>query len=99
MFQQRLNSLSVRLHLQPVDPLLVKVDPDLVKSGSTRRNNQTPAMRFVRTWRNKRWEPYLPGSSLKGVFRSRAEQLVRTLNPYEQGVCETFGANACSDRE
>lgn len=98
MLHQRLNSLSVQLRLQPTDPLLVKVDPDLVKSDPTRRSNQIPDMRFVRTWRNGRWEPYLPGSSLKGVFRARAEQLARTLNSYEQGACETFGPNACSER-
>ncbi|MCE7987665.1 MAG: hypothetical protein DYG89_41400 [Caldilinea sp. CFX5] len=46
-------------------------------------------MRFVRTRRNGRDEPYLPGASLKGVLRSRAEQLVRTFLP-AQRVCDIF---------
>lgn len=36
-------------------------------------------MQFVRTRRNGQEEPYLPGSSLKGVLRSRCEQLAVTF--------------------
>ena len=44
--------------------------------------------------------PYIPGSSLKGVLRSAAESLFRTL-PKKQGdtsglwACSTFGEDAC----
>lgn len=50
-------------------------------------------MRFVRTQRNGRDEPYLPGASLKGVLRSRAEQLARTFLP-AQRVCDIFAEQA-----
>lgn len=43
-------------------------------------------MTFVRTWRNGVEEPYLPGSSLKGVLRSRCEQLAATFGDPDE-VC------------
>lgn len=36
-------------------------------------------MKFVRTLRNGKEEPYLPGSGLKGVLRSRCEQMAATF--------------------
>lgn len=42
---------------------------------------------FVQTDRNGQREPFLPGSSLKGVLRSRAEKLARTMG---QGCCDPF---------
>ena len=48
-------------------------------------------MRFVATRRPGKPDPevYLPGSGLKGVLRSRAEQLTRTLLPHVP-VCDIF---------
>jgi CRISPR-associated RAMP protein (TIGR02581 family) len=43
--------------------------------------------------------PYIPGSSLKGVLRSAAEALFRTLPKTDDGsglwACSTFGEDAC----
>ena len=47
-------------------------------------------MRFVVTRRNGADEPYLPGSGLKGVLRSRAEQWARTFLPATERVCDIF---------
>ncbi len=47
-------------------------------------------MRFVVTRRNGADEPYLPGSGLKGVLRSRAEQWARTFLPTAERVCDIF---------
>jgi len=44
-------------------------------------------MDFVQTYRNGGREVYLPGSSLKGVFRSQAERIVRTLTINAKGPC------------
>ncbi len=53
-------------------------------------------MRFVVTRRNGADEPYLPGSGLKGVLRSRAEQWARTfLSPTER-VCDIFNEDAAA---
>lgn len=71
-------------------------------------------MEFVRTHRRPnnglgapRWEPYLPGSSLKGALRAHAERLARTLNPdhAHDVACDVFSEKseggqeaACSHR-
>jgi CRISPR-associated RAMP protein (TIGR02581 family) len=54
--------------------------------------------RFVRTDRRRGREPFVPGSSLKGVLRQRAERLARTVG---QGCCDPFAASGDTpgDRE
>jgi CRISPR/Cas system CSM-associated protein Csm3 (group 7 of RAMP superfamily) len=47
-------------------------------------------MRFVTIRRNGHDEPYLPGSGLKGVLRTRAEQFARTFLPANERVCDIF---------
>ncbi len=39
--------------------------------------------------------PYIPGSSFKGVLRSRVEQLMRTLIKGEKGACIPIDLNEC----
>ena len=59
-------------------------------------------MQFVRTRRNGQDEPYLPGSSLKGVLRSRCEQLAVTFG--KKPICNIFdeedgsGERSCTKR-
>ncbi len=48
-------------------------------------------MRFVLTRHNGRDEPYIPGASLKGVLRSHAERLARSLTLAGDGACNPFG--------
>lgn len=55
-------------------------------------------MRFVRTRRNGHEEPYLPGASLKGVLRSRCEQLLRTFAP-QAPICDIFATDDTDDKE
>ena len=70
MLQKLLNECTFKLTITPVDPLLIK-SGDVTVGGA----EMTP----VRTWRNGKQEVFLPGSSLKGVFRSHAERVVRTI--------------------
>ena len=73
-----------RLHCQvdiyfgitPVDPILIK---------SAYASISGAQMPFVTTVRNGVEEVYLPGSSLKGVIRSHAEKICRTLRNHS--VC------------
>ncbi|MBI5526471.1 MAG: CRISPR-associated RAMP protein [Deltaproteobacteria bacterium] len=61
--------------------------PVLIKAGESGVTG--PDMAFVRTYGyglDKAY-PYLPGSSLKGVFRSYVEQIARTLKPNTVPVC------------
>lgn len=83
------NTMTLRFNLKPDGPILIKssveagVDPTL------------PNMSFVRSAHPRTGEStvYLPGSSLKGVIRSRAEQIVNTLNVY---CCDTLSRdNSC----
>ena len=60
--------------------------PMLVKSGHATVSG--PDMTPVRTYRNGNTEVYLPGSSLKGVFRSHIEKVIRTLN--DGTICNPF---------
>src|SRR6266487_6073720 len=60
--------------------------PILIKSGYATVSE--PDMTPVRTYRNGRLELFLPGSSLKGVFRSHLEKIICSLA--SQVVCNPF---------
>ena len=79
MLKKLVNQCTFELELETKEPLLVK-------SGSAVVNG--PDMTFVRTRRGGRTEPFIPGSSLKGVLRSHAERVARTLS--EDSVCGVF---------
>lgn len=78
MLKQLVNHALVQLRIEPLDPLLIKTGQATV--GGT-------DMSFVRTYRNNRSEPFLPGSSLKGVVRSYCEKICRTLRTAPVPVC------------
>lgn len=71
------NEVIFKLRLQPRTPLLVKAG----RSGEEALDPTLPDMSFVRTNRPDRAEPevYLPGASLRGVLRSHAEKLLRSV--------------------
>jgi CRISPR-associated RAMP protein (TIGR02581 family) len=79
MLKQLVNECVIDLAIQPDGPILIKSGMPTI-SG--------PDMAFVTTFRNGDWEVYLPGSSLKGTFRSHAERIARTLN--EVAACNPF---------
>jgi len=70
MLKKLFNECTFKLILTPVDPILVK-------SGYATISG--PDMSPVTTWRNGEFQVFLPGSSLKGVFRSHAERVIRTI--------------------
>ncbi len=71
MFKQTLNLARIQLRLCPQGPFLIKAAESL---DPTR-----PSMEFVRIFSAVGPTVYVPGSSLKGVVRSTAEALFRTL--------------------
>jgi CRISPR-associated RAMP protein (TIGR02581 family) len=79
MLRQLVNECVIELHIIPEGPILIK-------SGIATLSG--PDMAFVKIWRNGVEEVYLPGSSLKGVLRSHAERIARTLN--ERAACDPF---------
>ena len=82
MLKRLLNQCTVRLRLETLEPLLVK-------SGSAVVHG--PDMAFVRTNRNGHFEPFLPGSSLKGVLRSHTERIVADFPSKEIVHGSVFG--------
>ncbi|MDR1157416.1 MAG: RAMP superfamily CRISPR-associated protein [Oscillospiraceae bacterium] len=67
----------------------------LINSGTDNKIDPTLTdMSFVRCIHNGARTVYLPGSSLKGVFRSRYEQLMRA---FESPVCKLFSKESCSE--
>jgi CRISPR-associated RAMP protein (TIGR02581 family) len=80
MFKQLVNECLIDLHIYVEGPVLIK-------SGLAQISG--PDMAWVRVFRNGREEVYLPGSSLKGVLRSHAERIARTLKP--EAACDPFG--------
>lgn len=71
------NQATFELTLRPRSPLLIKAGGE----GMAALDPTLPDMNFVRTRRaDGPPEVYLPGSSLRGVVRSYAERLLRSVN-------------------
>lgn len=78
MLKKLLNQVSFELTLEPRGPVLIKSG---IEGGA---DPSVPDMQFVRS----DGQVYLPGSSLKGIFRSYAEKIARTVgarccNPFD----------------
>lgn len=76
MMRKWLCQADVTVHLEPVDPILIK-------SGYATIDG--PDMVPVQTLREGKPTYYFPGTSLKGVLRSHFERIARTLR--EGSVC------------
>ena len=87
MHKQLWNALRLEVTFTPKAPLLIK-------SGILSPNPALPDMQFVRTLTTSGETVYLPGASLKGVFRHFTEKVLRTLNG-ERWACDPLGNNAC----
>ncbi len=76
MHKMLLNTLELRFAIQPDSPILIKSG---VEAGA---DPTLPDMNFVRGAHPATGGTtvYLPGSSLKGVIRSHAERIARTMN-------------------
>lgn len=92
MHKKKYNSMELEITLTPRSPLLIK-------SGGISPNPSLPDMQFVRTSVNGIETIYIPGSSLKGIFRSYAEKIIRTKKgENEEGSCDITGENSCPKR-
>ncbi|HEY9867742.1 MAG TPA: RAMP superfamily CRISPR-associated protein [Candidatus Obscuribacterales bacterium] len=83
MLKQRVNEAEIALAISTVTPLLIK-------AGDTGADPTRPDMEFVQTYRGGQETIYIPGSSLKGAFRSHAERIIRTIGGSSPG--RTFWA-------
>lgn len=88
MLKKIVNEANLTLRITTTGPLLVKTGHATV-SG--------PDMAPVLTFRNGQQEVFLPGSSLKGVFRSHLEKIICSLKP--RVACYPFWGNESQDPE
>lgn len=80
-----------RLVNEAVFPLTIKnLGPLLIKSGYAEVSVSGCEMEPVQTYRNGQLEPYIPGSSLKGVLRNHFEKIAHTLSNKSGVVCDPF---------
>ena len=87
------------MHKQLLNEAILKVSihadgPILIKAGDKGADPTLPDMEFVRT----NDQPYLPGSSLKGVIRSHCERLARTVGGYKLACDPLDNARSCGER-
>ena len=73
MFKELANLARLSFTLTPRGPILIKAGESL--------DPTEPDMAFVRLWTPAGRTVCIPGSSLKGVVRSAAEALLRTVDP------------------
>lgn len=79
MLKKMINSARIELDIIPIDPLLIRSGQATVGGVD---------MAFVRTLRSgDENEPFIPGSSLKGMIRSYAEKICRSLRDSPVPVC------------
>ena len=75
MFRNLINECTIKFTLKPETPLLIR-------SGEKfDLNPSLPRVRFIRSRHNGGDVVVIPGSSLKGVFRSRSEKLLEASCP------------------
>lgn len=79
MLKRIINSAHIKFTIVPIDPLLIKSGQATV--GGT-------DMSFVRTYKfGEKEQPFIPGSSIKGMLRAYAEKICRTLGGTKIPVC------------
>ncbi|WP_435550717.1 RAMP superfamily CRISPR-associated protein [Desulfobacterium sp. N47] len=79
MLKKMINNAKIDIEIHPNDPLLIKSGMSTVGGAD---------MVFVRTYRfDGKDEPFIPGSSLKGMIRSYAEKICRSLRDMPVPVC------------
>jgi len=89
MHKRLWNALRLEFVIKTKEPLLIK-------SGLMSPNPALPDMQFVRTVTPQGETVYIPGSSLKGVFRSFTEKVLRTVDGVK--ACDPFSDNACGKK-
>lgn len=88
MLKALVNEATLHLDITTTGPLLIKTGYATVIGAD---------MAPVQTYRNGQLEVYLPGSSLKGVFRSHIEKVINSIRP--RVACNPFqGPKDSGDR-
>lgn len=86
MFKKLESELILTYKLRTKSPLFIASGND---------NSLDPSAtdeKYIEVFRNGKLEPYIPGTSLKGVFRSRAERILKSAN---EGSCDIVARDEC----
>lgn len=86
MFKKMVNEALINFTIKAEGPLLIR------KGQETGLDPTLPDHQFIRAYQDGIETAIIPGSSLKGVFRSRAEQVFRSMG---LSCCNLFGENSC----
>lgn len=108
MLKININECRIIFKIKTEGPVLIKkpIDKNELTDSekeyyrgifNLRPNDRLPDAFFVRTLRQGRLIPYIPGSSLKGIMRSHAERITKTLN--FQGCCNIFQQEGVKEDE
>ena len=74
---------------------IVTESPLFIKSEEYNSLNPTASdSTFIKTYINGKLVPVIPGSSIKGAFRSRAERMLKNI-----GDCDIVGKKSCVDEK
>ncbi len=94
MLKKLVNEACFSLTLTTTGPLLIRSGTPTISAG------RNPDMTPVLTYRNGERQVYIPGTSLKGVFRSHLEKIGRTVVTVKtRGICDPFNDNSfCGDK-
>jgi CRISPR-associated RAMP protein (TIGR02581 family) len=87
MFRTLYNQVKLIISIEP------NGTPILIKTGREAFDPTRPDMEFVRTRTEFGEVPYLPGSSIKGVIRSHAERILRTICQDELRARQKFACD------
>lgn len=88
MLKKIMNEAFLTVRITTTGPLLIKSGRATVGEA-----NATPVL----TFRNDRQEVFIPGSSLKGVFRSHVERVVGSLKTHV--ICYPFATEANNEAD
>ncbi len=105
MLKKLINECRFMLTLHPKSPLLIKEGRynslEIAKESGhpdsffVCRNTQNEIEKAVKEKDYSKISFYLPGSSLRGIMRSHAEKIVRTLIPDDPVCCEPGNGTSC----
>ena len=93
MLKKKYNVMNIELTLEAISPLLVQD----VEDDSSKKNDKNNKIHFLTTGNKvKQGEPYIPGSTLKGIFRNKAENIMRI---FQEDSGEMLCCNPLEDNE
>lgn len=89
MLKKMLNEARLTFHIEATGPILIKEG----ETDKEKKQKEEQVMRFVVDANNR---IFIPGSSIKGVWRSWCEKMMRTISEDVPLACDPFKDNSCS---